>query len=258
MSTFTTTALILRHADDREHDKFIVALSPGRGKLHLRAKGTKKSLSKLSGSLEPVTHVTLTIAKGRRSDLITGSIIEHRLSGLRQDPFTFVAAQWFLELVDRVTKAEQDESRVFAYVTDSLRSMEAEDILTLGQRWLRLCRRAWQLLDLQGFAPSLQVCAHCHQPLGTEPIAYHSHQGLVHAREAGIEAFGLDTPTMVYLVDGVSPPDERTVFRQLHQLVERLIHQTLDQPLRSEPVLRSMMRFGNRIERQKYDTLSKT
>jgi hypothetical protein len=43
----------------------------------------------------------------------------------------------------------------------------------------------------------------------------------------------------------VQPERERDVFSQTHKLIEFIVHHTLDRPLKSERVLRSMIRMAS-------------
>lgn len=243
MSLIQTKALILRHSTDREHDRVLVILTPQLGQQRVKARGTKKSVSKLGGSLEPLMEVDLTLADGRVMRVVTGSVIHNRFPTLRSDVVTMTMAQWLLELVEGITKPEQPTESLYGLVVSILTSMGQELSRPLGQQWLALCRQALDLLVHEGFVPALDRCSVCHRPLGDESVSYHPHQGFVHSPEAHDGALELAVSTMAYLQSGVIPADERAVFRQAHELIERLIHHTLDRPLKSERVLRSVARI---------------
>lgn len=242
MATIRTPALILRHTPDREHDRMLTVLTPEHGQLRLRARGTKKSVSKLGGSLEPLTEVELMIADGRVVDQIIGSVIRRRFSELRQDALSLVMAQWFLELVERVTKPGQVGSGLYAKVLEALGAMSTETDWTPGRRWLSLYRRAWETLEHEGFAPSLKQCAVCHRPLVVDDIHYHPNQGFVHGGEAETGGWAISTELHGYILEDRTPADERQVWQELRKVLDQVMFHTLDRPLQSEPVLRTMMR----------------
>ncbi len=242
MSVIRTKALILRHTTDREHDRMLTILTPSKGQLRVRARGTKKSASKLGGSLEPMMEVDLSLADGRVVDLVTGSIIIYRFPLLRKDIVTMTMAQWYLELVESVTKPDQPAEELYDLIKNDLLQMEKEIGESTGQRWLLLNRRALQIMTHEGFAPRMDACSVCHLPLGEEAASYDAQQGFVHTKEAHVGALSLTDPTVSFLRDGQQPAGDRAVFRQTHELVERLIHHTLDRPLKSERVLRTVVR----------------
>lgn len=222
----------------------LTILTPSFGQLRVRARGTKKSASKLGGSLEPMMEVDLTLANGRKTDIVTGSVILNRFPGLRQGVVAMTMAQWLLELVESVTKPDQPAEELYEMVISALLEMENEHDASAGQQWLLLCRRALQVMIHEGFAPAMDVCSVCHRPLGEEAVSYHPQQGFVHANEAHSGALNFTSATIHFLKTGEKPSNDRDVFRQAHELIEQLIHHTLDRPLKSERVLRSVVRMA--------------
>lgn len=242
MSVIQTKALILRHTTDREHDRMLTILTPVMGQRRVRARGTKKSVSKLGGSLEPMMEVDLTLADGRVTDIVTGSVILNRFPGLRKNIVSMTMAQWFLELVESVTKPDQPAEQLYTMAKKTLAEMETEHFLSSGQQWLLLCRRALQVLIHEGFAPTMDVCSVCHRPLGETNVSYHPQQGFIHTAEAHDGSLELSSATMVFLRTGTQPENDRMAWQESHGLIELLVHHTLDRPLKSERVLRTVVR----------------
>lgn len=242
MPSLQTRALILRHTHDREHDRMLVVLTPERGQLRLRARGTKKSISKLGGSLEPLLEVDLQLAHGRTLDVITGSVIRDRFLPLRQHITKLVAAQWLLELIEHMTKPDQHTAEVYELALAELHALEARPN-SAGYVWLGLQRSAWCLLSHEGFAPNPNQCAACGKVFGREALAFEAHRGFVHAHEAGQDSRHISPVALRFLQTNETPEDVREAFREIHPLLETLIHTTLDQPLRSERVLQHVVRL---------------
>lgn len=244
MAVVRTRAIVLRHTTDREHDRILTVLTPQAGQLRLRARGTKKSVSKLGGSLEPMTEVDVNIADGRTIGLVTGSVILDRFDRLRSDAVGLTMAQWFMELVEAMTKPGQASAELYGLTARGLRAMAEESSRSVGYRWLMLCRRAWQLMTHEGFIAPLDTCSVCHRALSDEETVYDPRHGFMHRAEAQPGHLVLSPATIAFLRDGQSPLDERPVFTEAHSLIEALIHHTLDRPLRSERVLRSIVRLA--------------
>lgn len=242
-NVFRTSALILRHSTDREQDRMLVVLTPTYGKMQIRARGTKKSVSKLGGSLEPLTEVDLTLANGRTVDVVTGSVILRRWPELRSDLVGSVSAQWLLELVERVTKPNQPEQGLYPLVGELLDDMKAELNWPFGRRWLALLRRGWLVLQHEGFTPALDRCGLCHRRLDSSEAAMDRHHGLIHRAERQTEAFDLVPQSIAYLAAGQAPGDMRQVFGQVQRMVEVVLAHVLEQPLRSDQVFRSVVRL---------------
>lgn len=186
--------------------------------------------------------VDINIADGRTVGLVTGSVVLDRFPKLRHDAVGMTMGQWWLELVEAVTKPEQDAVAVYEMAVTTLRELESSHDQSVGRRWLELCRHALQLMIHEGFAPAMDVCSVCHQPLADTDTAYDARQGFLHQHEAGDPAMELEPATVAYLRNQVAPVQERAVFAQAHRVMESLIHHTLDRPLKSEQVLRAIIR----------------
>lgn len=242
MSVIRTKALILRHTTDREHDRMLTILTPTMGQQRVRARGTKKSLSKLGGSLEPLMEVDLNIADGRTVGLVTGSVIRHRFEPLRKDLVSLVLAQWLMELVELVTKPDQPETGLYDLVLRELTAMIKEISWSAGRRWMANLRRAVLIMMHEGFVPSLIECANCHKPLSDADCVYHPHHGFVHRAEAPVDAVSISSAVYNYLLGYQEEIDTKQNFSELHYLVEQLIYHTLDRPLKSENIVRLTLR----------------
>jgi recombinational DNA repair protein (RecF pathway) len=147
-----------------------------------------------------------------------------------------------LELVERVSKPDVADPELYDVVKQSLNDMNMENDLSVGQRWLALDRRAWLILRHEGFAPALDHCPRCNQPMPEDEISYSPGVGFVHVREAAAGDIRISAAAIAFLKTGQAPTDPRGAFREVHTLVESLIHHTLDQPLRSERVRRAVLR----------------
>ena len=221
--------------------------------MRVRARGTKKSVSKLGGSLEPLMEVDLQLAHGRIFGVVTGSQIRNRFPKLREEVISLVAGQWLLELVEKITKPDQPSPEVYVLTMEGLDDLGKQT--TAGHIWLSLLRTAWLLLRHEGFAPDLSVCAVCGQLLPKTETSFDPTRGFVHSREARADSITLLPPTLEFLQDHKLPSDVREVFRVVFKLVEHFIHQTFDQPLRSEKVLHRVMRQAQLSEQRQRGTL---
>ena len=69
--TYHCEALTLKQDPFGEADLLVTLFSRERGKLRAVAKGARRSSSKLVGHLEPITHVRLSLSRGRNLDYVT-------------------------------------------------------------------------------------------------------------------------------------------------------------------------------------------
>lgn len=242
MGVTTTAALILRHRDERERDRSIVVLTPDHGLLKLRARGTKSSVSKLAGSLEPLTEVTLSFADGRIGGLIIGSVVIERFARLRSDLVGIVGATWLAELVEVITKPGQAIPELYAQIRQSFLQLGQQEDWPLGQRWLALDGMAFDVLRREGFVPAWDHCPRCGKNLTADQVAYDPLVGFIHQSEAKKDSLRISPEAISFLTAASRPGAERAVFSQVHALVEALILHITDRPLKSGPVLRRVFR----------------
>lgn len=161
---YRVEAIVLRRTDVGEADRLLTVLTAERGKLHLLAKGVRKTLSRKAGHVELFTHSTFLVAKGRTWDIITQADTVESYLPLRQDLLRTTYAHYVAELVDRLT-GEADESRaLFDLLRATLSRLSEGDDPYLAVRVFEL-----RLLSWAGYQPQLFLCARCQTSL--EPVA---------------------------------------------------------------------------------------
>jgi DNA repair protein RecO (recombination protein O) len=140
-----------------EADKIITILTQGSGKVRAVAKGIRRTQSRFGARLEPFTHVSLMLYRGRNLDTITQAEIVHPFRGLRDDFGLFSAGEAMLESVDKVAEEHERNVRLFLLLKQGLEALESRptDPAAVAEAFLL------RLLNLSGFAPSLQACASC-------------------------------------------------------------------------------------------------
>lgn len=243
MAILHTKALILRHVPERDFDRVLTVLTPDHGQLRVRARGTKKSVSKLGGSLEPLTEVDLWLANGRHLDQVIGSVVRQRFAALRTDPQVIVAAQWLLELIERITKPGQVGTGLYDLAIEQLHTLADDRDATAGRRWLGLCWRAWKIMDHEGFAPAMEACARCQKSFRPEEtVSYEPTRGFIHPTEGATELTALTPAAMAVLRTGACGQADRATFRAVYAVLQDVLHRTIDRPLNSERVLQAVVR----------------
>lgn len=150
-------AVVLRHADWGEADRLLWLLTRQEGKRRAVAKGVRKIRSRKAGHLEPFTHVTLQLARGRDLFIVTQAETIEAFLPLRTDLRRIGLASYVVELADRFTYEEGEGAALFPLVLDTLRRLAA------GADDARLVLRYYdvRLLDLVGYRPQLFECVRC-------------------------------------------------------------------------------------------------
>jgi DNA repair protein RecO (recombination protein O) len=140
-----------------EADKIITILTQGSGKVRAVAKGIRRTQSRFGARLEPFTHVSLMLYRGRNLDTVTQAEILHPFRRLREDFALFSAGEAMLESVDKVAEEHERNVRLFLLLKQGLGALEdgPSDPAAVAEAFLL------RLLNLSGFAPSLQACAEC-------------------------------------------------------------------------------------------------
>jgi DNA repair protein RecO (recombination protein O) len=162
--SFRASAVVLRHSDWGEADRLLTLYTREKGKLRAIAKGARKVTSRKAGHIEPFTHVTLQLAKGRDIFIVTQAETINLFPGLREDLVKTGYAAYIVELLDRFTYEEGSSNlALFRLLVESIERVEKE-----ADAWLAVRYYEMRLLDHLGFRPQLFECANCENEILAE------------------------------------------------------------------------------------------
>src|SRR5207247_5978981 len=109
--------VVLRAIKLGEADKIVTIMTQGSGKVRAVAKGIRKTTSRFGARLEPFTHVSLMVYRGRSSlDTISQAEIISPFRALRHDLGLFAAGETMLQAVDKVAQAHGRNVRLLLLV----------------------------------------------------------------------------------------------------------------------------------------------
>src|SRR5271165_168511 len=155
MTTYRDQGVVLRTIRLGEADRIVTFATPEHGKVRAVAKGIRKPKSRLSGRLEPLTHVSMMCWRGRELDVVNQvEAIEH-FKAIRSDLERVPIALTMLEVVDHVALERNPMPDMFRLLLGALRALEERPAPALLAAFL------WRLLALEGVAPSVDQCARC-------------------------------------------------------------------------------------------------
>lgn len=160
---YKTEAIILRWRKLGEADRILTLFTPTFGKMEAKAKGVRKTTSRLSGHLQPLNRCQLQLAQGHVSDVITGCETIDSFRGLRDDLDLLSRALYVAELTDRMTADHVQSLPTYRLVLDTLGRLEASPAPDTALRFFEM-----QLLDQSGFRPEIERCVSCGNAL--EPV----------------------------------------------------------------------------------------
>src|SRR6266487_973164 len=123
---YKTEAVILRQRRLGEADRILCIYTPAYGKMDVKARGVRKTTSRMSGHLQPLTRCMLQLAQGHVNDVVAGCETLESFQPLREN-------------LDRLS-----------------RGLYAAEDLDQTLRFFEM-----RLLDQCGFRPELEACSGC-------------------------------------------------------------------------------------------------
>lgn len=185
--SFRASAVVLRHSDWGEADRLLTLYTREHGKIRAIAKGARKVTSRKAGHIEPFTHVTLQLSKGRDLFVVTQAETVNLFPGLRADLVKTGYAAYIVELLDRFTYEEGSSNpTLFRLLIESIERVEKE-----ADAWLAVRYYEMRLLDHLGFRPQLFECANCEREILAEDQYFSFSAGGVICPRCGL---GLPNP----------------------------------------------------------------
>ena len=153
---YKTAGIVLRQRKLGEADKVLTIFTPNLGKLDAVAKGVRRPRSKLAGHVEPLTHTSFLVARGRTLDIVTQAQAIDDFLPLREDLERMGRALYAVELVDRFTAERQESYPVFRLLLETLSRLAERKDLDTVLRYFEM-----RLLGYAGFRPQLERCVAC-------------------------------------------------------------------------------------------------
>lgn len=179
MKSYSVEAYVLRMRPLGEADRILTLFSAERGKLSAVAKGARKTRSKFGARLDFMARSQLTLHVGRSLDVITGARLvggawEHVI-----DPDVFALASYLAETIDGLCEPELAVPEIYEILRQFEQTLKTSAAITgpesasssesrFGAMRVVIDLR---LLSALGFAPELDACVRCGEPLGRRPFA---------------------------------------------------------------------------------------
>lgn len=157
MSIYQTQGIILKKTDFGEASQLFNIYSRDFGKIEVVGRGTKKIQSKLNSHLQFFAIIDLMIAKGKSFDQLTGARIIKIFPQLKTDFRKTILASFGLELIDKLTKTNQLDEKIFSLLTDYLETINKKTIVK-KEDW-QVIKKSFvsQLMTVLGYKPSFQI-----------------------------------------------------------------------------------------------------
>ena len=158
MALLRDEGVVLRTYRLGEADRIVVAMTKEHGKVRAVAKGVRKTNSKFGSRLEPLTHVSLMLWRGRSDlDIVNQAEVIERYWNIRDDFTRMSAGLSMLEVIDQITQEGQRDPRVLETLTRALRVLDdlgRDPTMVAPAFFLRM-------LEIEGAGPVVDVCVSC-------------------------------------------------------------------------------------------------
>lgn len=139
-----------------EADRIVTFHTPDVGKLRAVARGVRRVKSRMSGHLEPLTHVRLSVARGRNLDVVSEAETITSFRALKEDLNLVSKAIFLTELIDAFSSEESPNPEEFGLLLSVLTMLPETDAPDQLLSYFEA-----RLLVLSGFGPELRSCAEC-------------------------------------------------------------------------------------------------
>jgi len=157
---YKTEAIVIKKTKLGEADIILTFFTPHLGKIQGFARSLRKPKSKLAGHLELLTHSTVSFARGRNLDTITGAQTINAFLPIRSDLWLTSCGLYVAELVNQFTADHQENFGLFQLMLDTLERLCHDDNKELVLHYFEL-----HLLESAGYRPQLRECVACHRVL---------------------------------------------------------------------------------------------
>lgn len=118
--TSKTSAVVIKQLNYGEADRILTLYTKHFGKVRALAKGVRKLTSRKGGNLELFNRVAVFLVEGKNLRLITEAVVEDSFPEWRGNLVLVGLANYFCELVDKLTPDEQANQRVFDLLSEAL------------------------------------------------------------------------------------------------------------------------------------------
>jgi DNA repair protein RecO (recombination protein O) len=157
---YKTEAIVLRQRKLGEADRILTLFTPAYGKLDAKAKGVRKTTSRMAGHLQPLNRCMVQLARGRTMEVVAGCETLESFQPLRDDLGRLSRALYAAELADRFLPERVENIPTYRLLLDTLRRLQGTAYADLTLRHYEM-----KLLERSGFRPELGRCLGCQQAL---------------------------------------------------------------------------------------------
>ncbi len=162
MPSETLRAIVLRHANYRDHDRMLTLFSPQQGRVDALSRGCRRPKSPLLAASEIFVQGEFVLYRSGERYTLTSCAIDDTYYPLRLDPYRLTCASYLLGLCQAAAQPGEAAPELYALLLAGLCHLAYQDrepALSVTTAFLLL------YASVIGYRPRLNHCAHCRAPL---------------------------------------------------------------------------------------------
>lgn len=125
-SNYEVTGMVLTSVPAGEYDRRIEILTRERGRISGFARGARKPGSPVMAAASPFVFGTFVITEGRSANQIREARVDNYFAKLRTDVSAACYGSYFMEILQYVTRENNDETALLMLAYQSLRALESD------------------------------------------------------------------------------------------------------------------------------------
>lgn len=157
---YDANAIVLKYMPLNEADRIITFYTLEMGRTTAIAKGVRRPTSKLTGTLEPLNLVKISVAKTSSIDIIQECVVENTFSIIKNDLIKVAESIYMAELIDAFSEDWEPNKNLFYLFANLLKVLNDEIFHPLMIRAFEM-----KLLEYSGFLPEFRECLNCRESL---------------------------------------------------------------------------------------------
>lgn len=152
---YRDVGVVLRTYKLRESDRIVVLHTAEHGKVRAVAKGVRKTKSRFGARLEPMSHVSVLLYRGRELDIVSQAESVTSLAPLLSSLDRMSQGMAVIEAVDQLSIEREPNHRLYTMLVGVLGAIADRPSP------LNVAAFYWKLLAAEGLSPVLDGCVRC-------------------------------------------------------------------------------------------------
>lgn len=125
-SNYEVTGMVLSSVPAGEYDRRVEILTRERGRISGFATGARRPGSPVMAAAQPFVFGTFVISEGRTANKIREARVDNFFAGLRKDVSGSLYGTYFMEVLQYVTRENNDETALLMLAYQTLRALESD------------------------------------------------------------------------------------------------------------------------------------